>query len=244
MLGTRGGKHFASNCCTAGECNHSSILRLLGVAIASNDLETRRIRLHRSWVNAFTRPVIGNALDRRDHRVALHQCRHPVCGRIGWLIAVGSASKQRLVGARGVGSVVAEKRVQMRGIWRIGKHDGIVVRRMAQRTLNQKLRHTTLRACDRLVGSARQRTIQRSSGIGHGCAGVVARTGAGNDAQRQQHSDGQSTTAHYGNHGAGFAGTLIAATSIFSGTSVAGRAGAVAASGMFAWLGGSGDDVL
>ena len=106
---------------------------------------------------------------------------------------------------------------------------------MTERALDQELGNAALGARHRRIGCI---------GVGGGGWPIVLmqRRWSSTAASRDHERDGERKNS--ADHGVGFVGTLIEAMSTASGTSVAGRAGAVAASGMLTCSAGSGDEVL
>ena len=97
-----------------------------------------------------------------------------------------------------------------------------------------------------VVGAVRLAVPLRPRGVEDPAGTVGARTGDQPDEceEAEDGSRARPPRTHEDAHGAhassGFSGTVIASRSTLGGTSVAGRGGAVVASGMFGWSSGTG----
>ena len=237
---------------TAAPAGQVGRLRRSGRHVAGHDLQPGWIGLHRRRLDARRHPVVGRRRLRRHRGAAVEQRRRPVRRGVVLHLARRGALEQRLERRVGVGRGVAEEVVQVRSAGVPGVHDRIVGGRVAVVAVRHELRSTALRprvARRRCVGGDLECLHRRRHGALRGrrplrIAGARRRAHR-DDAQgrgdRPSAPYRVSTPCRGATHQvAGRSGSLIAATSIVGGTSLAGRGGAVSASGMFSWAAGSG----
>ena len=116
--------------------------------------------------------------------------------------------------------------------------DRVVVGAVAVGAAHDELRHQPLGPALEAGGAGRRRLVVTAAGAEqeHGPGDQEA-----DDGEREPDDDGAPVAARRGDDlGHGWAGTGMASTSTFSGTFTAGMPGAVAASGMLGWAGGTG----